>query len=278
MLLNWRINNSEIVSVCSLDNLASIDITAAKNIGVFCGASWENFWNCAVSEVKVWAGVWNCDRTGGIRGQKRRYLERSCESCLKAAISGTICGFLPRELYPKTRTIAPLQLLPFLLAAWIFYRCKLSCAEPGNFRLEGVELLVRLLWNGAAEHLSCARSFRRFYSQSAALTATLLDRSTCAIGIGYCKDLSDCSLSYKKWKFFSIVCQEFRKLCQFSLAIKPSSCFGGLNPEWEPRTRTLSARRGAVFCEYAGERLRRSLPESYQTVLDSPEFRLMPSV
>lgn len=37
--------------------------------------------------------------------------------------------------------------------------------------------------------------------------------------IGSCKDLPDCSLSHKKWKLFSIVCQELGKLCQLSLTI-----------------------------------------------------------
>jgi hypothetical protein len=37
--------------------------------------------------------------------------------------------------------------------------------------------------------------------------------------IGSCQDLSDCSLSHKKWKLFSIVCQELGKLCQLSLTI-----------------------------------------------------------
>ena len=94
-----------------------------------------------------------------------------------------------------------------------------------------------------------------------------------------CKDLPDCSRSNKKWKLFSVFCQELGKLCQLSLTIL-TLCRVLLNPEKGPQKvcHDRIESNGAVFCEYLGERLRRSWPDSSQTIFDLSEFRPIQSV
>jgi hypothetical protein len=127
----------------------------------------------------------------------------------------------------------------FYLLLEVFTAASLLAPSASNFRLEGVELLFRLLCCGA-KHFSCAGIFRHLYSFCVTPTTQLLNSTKSAIGIGSCQDLSDCNLSYKKWKLFFHICQERGKLCQFSLTI----------PAVALRAKIAIASRPTVDCKY----------------------------
>ena len=132
------------MSVCSLDKLASIDIPAGKNSGIF-GLLAESVTETApVLWVKVWVRVWSSDR-----------MQSSAE--FNIATWHWACGFFFRSQLPhylrylapeanhEMRAIAPQKILAFLLGTLIFYPYKFSGTEPSNFCVRGVELLIRLV-------------------------------------------------------------------------------------------------------------------------------------
>ncbi len=123
--------------------------------------------------------------------------------------------------------------------------------------------MIRLLLSLWLSDLTVAR--RVFATLDAGLlhqTNTAESRTTKKVRIGSCKDLSDCSRSHKKWKLFSVFCQELGKLCQLSLTIL-TYVGRSLNPEkgsqklWHDRTALFSANIWVNGCGVIGQTLSR---------------------
>ena len=130
-----------------------------------------------------------------------------------------ICDTLPREANHEMRSIAPQKILTFLLCTSIFYQYKFSGTEPSNFCVRCVELFMRLVLSWCCQTWQFHGKFSPPWMRVCWLKCNSRESKHQTGRIGSCKDLSDCSLSHKKWKLFSIVCQELGKLYQLSLTI-----------------------------------------------------------
>ena len=136
-----------------------------------------------------------------------------------AASYRIICDTLPREVNPEMRSIAPQEILAFLLGTSIFYPYRFSGTEPSNFSVRGVELLIRLLLSRCCHTSQLHGKFSPPWMRVCWIKCSSRGSEYQTVRIGSCKDPSDCSRSHKKWKLFSVFCQELGKLCQLSLTI-----------------------------------------------------------
>ena len=144
--------------------------------------------------------------------------------------------FFHSKLAPHLRYLAPRNQRArrdrsHLNKYWLLYSvlrlftCKSFPARwPSNFYVQGVEFLIRLLLSLCCFHCGCQTS--QLHSEFSlpgmriCCLKQIQQRVEAPNGrIGSCKDLPDCSLSHKKWKLFSVFCQELGKLCQLSLTI-----------------------------------------------------------
>lgn len=132
------------MSVCSLDKLASIDIPAGRNSGIF-GLLAESVTETAQfyeSKFEFWFEAASAFNRSQILTSRPR-IERAAFSL--GVSYHIICDTLPREANHEMRAIAPQKILAFLLGTSIFYPYKFSGTEPSNFCDRGVELLIRLV-------------------------------------------------------------------------------------------------------------------------------------
>ena len=132
------------MSVCSLDKLASIDIPAGRNSGIFgllvesvteTAQFYESKFEFSFEAASAFNRSQNLTSRPGI--------ERAAFSF--GVSYHIICDTLPREANREMRAIAPQKILAFLLGTLIFYLYKFSGTEPSNFCVRGVELLIRLV-------------------------------------------------------------------------------------------------------------------------------------
>ena len=162
------------MSVCSLDKLASIDIPAGKNSGIF-GLLAESVTETApVLWVKVWVRVWSSERIQSIAEFNIATWDWACGFSFWASYH-IICDSLPREANHEMRSIAPQKILAFLLGTLIFYPYKFSGTEPSNFCVRGVELLIRLVLSIWLSDMTVARQI--FATLDAALLPQMQQQS-----------------------------------------------------------------------------------------------------
>ena len=132
------------MSVCSLDKLASIDIPAGKNSGIF-GLLAESVTETArVLWVKVRVRVWSSDRIQSIAEFNIATWDWACGFFFLSELPHHLRYLAPRSK-PWNASIAPQKIRAFLLGTLIFYPYKFSGTEPSNFCVRGVELLIRLV-------------------------------------------------------------------------------------------------------------------------------------
>ena len=206
------------MSVCSLDKLASIDIPAGKNSGIF-GLLAESVTETApVLWVKVRVRAWSSDRIQSIAEFNIATWDWACGFFFRTQLPHHLRYLAPRSK-PWNASIAPQKILAFLLGTLSFYPYKFSGTEPSNFCVRGVELLFRLVLHSGCQTWQLHGKFSPFWMRICCLKCNSIGSKHQTGRIGSCKDLSDCSLSHQKWKLFSIVCQELGKLCQLSLTI-----------------------------------------------------------
>lgn len=208
MLLNWRINNSRIVSVCSLDKLARIDIPAARNMRILCLQAY----NLPVLAVKVRVLVWNRNRIQSIANirvatsNRVRALflsslvtphlaissrDKRTDGCERSHLEKYCLFYLVLPAFTRTSFRAR---NPLTSAFWVFnFWC--ACCD----RLKSPDITV-------------PGGFSPPWMPGSSIECNNLGSKYQTVRIGSCKDLPDCSLSHKKWKLFSIICQELGKL------------------------------------------------------------------
>jgi hypothetical protein len=147
-------------------------------------------------------------------------IERAAFSCL--------CELTHRLRYLTQKSkpgdaIAPQKILAFLLGTSIFYPYKFSGTEPSNFSVMGVLLLICLLLSRCRQTSQLHGKFSPPWMRVCCLKCNSRESKHQTVRIGSCKDPYDCSRSHKKWKLFSVFCQELGKLCQLSLTIRTNA-------------------------------------------------------
>ncbi|MCC3405378.1 MAG: hypothetical protein JGK17_07225 [Microcoleus sp. PH2017_10_PVI_O_A] len=143
-------------------------------------------------------------------------IERAAFSCL-----GELTHYL-RYLAQNRKpgdAIAPQKILAFLLGTSMFYPYKFSGTEPSNFYVMGVQILICLLLYSGRQTSQLHGKFSPPWMRFCCVKFNSRESKHHTVRIGSCKDPYDCSRSHKKWKLFSVFCQEPRKLCQLSLTI-----------------------------------------------------------
>ena len=146
------------MSVCSLDKLASIDIPAGKNSGIF-GLLAESVTETArVLWVKVRVRVWSCDRIQSIGEFNIATWDWACGFFFRSQLPHHLRYLAPRSK-PWNASDRTSKNTGFFTRYFDLLPVQVFRTEPSNFCVRLIELLIRLVLSLWLSDMTVAQQF-----------------------------------------------------------------------------------------------------------------------
>lgn len=165
------------MSVCSLDKLASIDIPAGKNSGIF-GRLPESVTETApVLWVTVRVLVWSSQGIQSIANFNIATWNWAWGFFFRSELPHHLRFLAPRSK-PWSAIDRTSKNTGFFTRYFELLPVQVFGTEPSNFCIRGVELLIRLAFTLVVRHDTCTANFRHLGCSSAASNATAEGWST----------------------------------------------------------------------------------------------------